>query len=145
MWISRQARPQRGSPWEAAGNRGGTKGGAIFRAEYIAKTRQRGRQKSETSAFTGQSEILTIGALSFPVVVISRVKTHRLSKSSDAPTPPPKIGPLAPKSNPWPNVLKSIPGDKVYKPKWCHHFPRGPQNFPKLFGSGVDSNCPVLC
>jgi hypothetical protein len=33
--------------------------------EYIAKTRQEGRQKSETSAFTSQSEISRIGTLSF--------------------------------------------------------------------------------
>jgi hypothetical protein len=33
--------------------------------EYIAKTRQEGRQRSETSAFTSQSEISRIGALSF--------------------------------------------------------------------------------
>jgi hypothetical protein len=37
--CSRQARPQRGSPWKAAGNREGTKGGAIFRAEYHTSPR----------------------------------------------------------------------------------------------------------
>jgi hypothetical protein len=65
--CSHQALSQRGSHGKqqvvVGGTRGDTKGGAIFQAEYIAKTRQ--GQKSETSAFTSQSEISRISTLSF--------------------------------------------------------------------------------
>src|ERR1700735_2333098 len=64
FWGSHQGFVQSSGLWEAAGNCGGTKGGASFEGKSIAKTRQ-GRQKSEASAFTSQSEISRIGALSF--------------------------------------------------------------------------------
>ena len=39
--------------------------------------------------------------------------------------------------------LESVPRNYANFER-CHHFPQEPQNFPALFGSGVDSNYPVL-